>query len=99
MPTNPVTQATTLSGALILLFNTGVAMATAFGWIHWDSGTQIAVNAFFLALLNVGSLVGPMLWARKQVTPVDSPHDEDGTPLVRTDGAPTRAAMRAAAKR
>lgn len=96
---NPVTQAATISGAIIAVVNTGVAMASGLGWVQWDTPTQALVNGFAVAVVNLGALVLPMLWARKRVTPLIAPKDEDGEPLVRArDKGPTIAAVRAALK-
>jgi len=87
----PVVTGTTISGLLIVLVNSAVAMLTAMGVVHWDTATQAAINAFVVALINVGAVIVPMIWVHKQVTPLAAPRDEDGTPLVRanSDNAPT----------
>lgn len=100
-PTNePVGTATTISAGLIVLVNATVVMLTSLGVVQWDSAQQAAINGFVVAIVNVASVILPMLWARKQVTPLAEPKDEDGSPLVRrADGMPTYAQTRAMAKR
>ena len=55
------------------------------------------------AILGVVVIVAPLVaawWARRKVTPLAEPKDEDGSPLVRrADGQPTYAATRAMARR
>lgn len=94
----PLGVATTISGALITLAAAAVAMLTALGVVHWDTAQQATVNAFVMALISVGALVGPYLWARKKVTPLAAPTAKDGEPLVRASGDPTPPKARSMAK-
>jgi hypothetical protein len=81
--TSPVGFSTIITGMLITLVNTGILALTATGVIQWDTPTQVAVNAFAAALINVAVFVGSYLWERKKVTPLAAPKDEDGHELVR----------------
>lgn len=99
MPEHPVDRATLISGAIIVVVNSFFAMASAFGWLEWNSEQRDLINAFILAVINLAALIGPSLWARPKVTPLQAPKDEDGTPLVKADtGGPTNAQARAIAR-
>jgi hypothetical protein len=97
----PVGTGTTIAAALIVLVNSAVAMLTAMGVVHWDTGAQAAINAFVVALINVAAIVVPMIWVHRQVTSLAAPKDEDGVPLVRanSDNAPTLSQTRSMLKK
>lgn len=54
---------------------------------------QLWVNVTTAAVVILAPLVG-LFWVRKQSTPMVAPKDEDGSPLLRTDGTMPKAQMR-----
>lgn len=88
MSNEPVQNASSLSALLIVMIKAGVVLATAMGWVQWDTAQQAAVNGFSVAALDVVAVLVPMLWARSKVTPLAAPRDNEGVPLVRVDGQP-----------
>jgi hypothetical protein len=55
---------------------------------------QAATLSLAVSLINVAGA----MWQDKETTSLISPEDEDGTPLVRADNAPTRAQVRSMSK-
>lgn len=96
---SPVGISTVITGMLVALINTGVAMLTGLGVVQWDTTQQQLVNGFAVALINLLVFIGSWLWTRRKVTPLADPKDEKGVPLVRsTDGMPTEAQTRSMAR-
>ena len=78
MNREPVLTAGAIVGAILSL----VAALVAFGVVDWSEEQIGALEAALVAIVPmVLSLVGAWL-ARRQVTPVSDPRDNDGTPLV-----------------
>jgi hypothetical protein len=81
----PVAWANIVAAIVALL-----SLAVAMGWISLTSEQFVEIER---ALGAVGVVLSPLIaafWARRQVTPLAEPKDEDGSPLVRrADGGPT----------
>ncbi|MGL5911827.1 MAG: hypothetical protein ACRCZP_17625 [Phycicoccus sp.] len=67
----------TIAGAV----QAALAIATIAGWVTIDSDT-LMVLASAVTILITAAVQG---WARWRVTPLVSPRDTDGVPLVRSD--------------
>ncbi len=86
-PTKWAAGIVTLIEALLLAF-VGSGML-----VMEDAQVQLWVNVATALFVVVTPLIG-MLWVRKQSTPMVAPKDEDGSPLLRTDGTMPTAQMR-----
>lgn len=78
MSGEPVVTVSVIVGLIL----TGLTFAASQGWIDWTDEDASALEAFLqyaipLLLTVVGGIV-----ARRFVTPVADPHDNDGNPLV-----------------
>ena len=90
----PVMNSAQLAGLLIALVKAALVMLTSLGLVSWDTNQQAAINAFVVAVIDVGIVLATMYFgARGKVTAVNDPAIQDeGTgklvPLVRADGGP-----------
>ena len=75
MRREPVMLANLIASAVSAL----IIALVALGSLPWTIEQQGAVMALTVAIVNVVAA----LWARNEVTPMTSPQDSDGTPLVR----------------
>jgi hypothetical protein len=75
-----------LIGQLVTAATAIVGLLAAFG-VPLTDAQQVAVTTAVSALTALVAL-GMALWARRKVTPVESPQDNDGTALIRADGRP-----------
>jgi flagellar biosynthesis/type III secretory pathway M-ring protein FliF/YscJ len=72
-----------LAGQIGAAITALIGIAVAFG-VNLDRDQQAALLGLVAALVALAGTVGA--WrARRQVTPLAAPQDEDGTPLVRAD--------------
>lgn len=81
----PVMNHATAATAVIVLVKAAVAMATAIGWIEWDTAQQAAMNAFVIAAVDATVVIFSAWQGHNLVTPLESPVDENGNPLVQGD--------------
>lgn len=84
----PVMSTGALAAGVVTFIQAVVAFLTVAGYVRWDDPTVAAFNAVVVAGVNVTSIL-VLLWmrARPAVTPLDSPVDAEGVPLVRaSDG-------------
>lgn len=63
------------------LIRAALTVALLFGWVSMDNTQLMAV----MSVIYIGGSIGGSLWARRKVTPMIDPRDNDGTPLVRLD--------------
>ena len=74
------------ANGIVAAISACVALLIAFGVVSMTGEQQEVLMAAIVAVLGVlGPIVGG-IWARQKVTPLVSPKDEDGVPLVRKDG-------------
>lgn len=66
-------------GAIVGVNEAAIPMLIALGYLDWSIEQTAAVMAFVIALGTVATI----LISRYYVTPLVSPRDRDGTPLVR----------------
>ena len=88
----PNTEPVSWAGAITTIIESALLLLISFGVIDV---TEDQVQMILALVVAVTGAIGPMLWARSQVTPLVEPTDEDGTPLVRQGGGIPQAQARA----
>jgi hypothetical protein len=83
------TQPIWTSATIVAIVTAIVALLVAFGIELTNEQTAAIVG-----LTGVLAPLAAALWSNPRTTPLVKPEDEDGTPLVRADDAPTRAQVR-----
>jgi len=71
-----------LAGAVILALNAIIAWLMAMGWLSWDSEQVASFENLILVLVELAVLIVPLYIARRQVTPVAAPRNNEGVELV-----------------
>jgi len=80
MNTEPVITAASIAG----LLSAGISFARLMGWIALSDDQYNSLMVF----VGMALPIGLSLWARQQVTPLNSPKDVDGVELSRPGDKP-----------
>lgn len=80
----PVLNAASIAGAVTAVVGAVLTVLVATGVIGQDNADNLstALTPALTAIVGVISTIAAALKARQQVTPLQSPRNDDGTPLV-----------------
>jgi hypothetical protein len=79
--TEPVAVWSTITNSIKTLVLALLALALAFGWVHWTNQQNAAVVGVVAAVFVIISAMSSV-FVRQKVTPISNPRAADGTPLV-----------------
>ena len=82
----PVVNSTYIASAVQVMIMAGLGMAVQVGWLTLNTDQLGSIENFVKAFLALVVLIAPQIiaafWARKRVTPIESPHTADGAPAA-----------------
>jgi hypothetical protein len=78
----PVAWVSSLVNGFKTLVLAVLALALAFGWVHWSDAQNAAVIGVVAAAFVIISTISTAI-LRQKVTPLASPRAADGSPLVK----------------